>query len=586
MQKLSSKGKLIEKVLFSIFSVALLSHCTSSKLTEAERALSETVIGDVAITFKGRHVNPTLGAPLASLENGQLSYGLYANQGQRVARNILPDFSYAGYMGGGVRLPSYETIPVRETLTPVDGDDLPQIQAAINRVSALSPDARGIRGAVLLGAGHYQVSDALSLQTSGVVLRGSGQGKQGTRIIATTTRLQKKESVIKVGQKEKRNHAHEKGPALAANPFKTLITDQYIPVGGTTINVASTEGYRIGDEVSVVRTPNHRWVSDEGIDTEKFGWKAKSYSISFTRNVTAIDGNRLTIDIPMVDIIDSEFGGGYILRVDTSDRIQQVGVENLRIESLYREDVTDLNRAFFGITMGGVENSWVRDVTISVASHGYHMTNGARFNTLQDVAFVDPNFEVRGGYNYGFLMNDGEMNLFQRCYGRKARHTFITGSRVAGPNVFLDCTATEADNDSGPHHRWATGILYDNTQGDELNVQNREFAGSGHGWAGAQNMFWNTDHKTNVVEAPPHAMNWAVGANGWIEDGKWVNEPDGIIESKRQRVLPRSLYLQQLKERLGAKAVENVTIKAQREGEIWHLLKDWRGEYQLHMKHK
>ena len=35
---------------------------------------------------------------------GKLSYGLYAAQGQSAAVHLLPVFSYAGYMGGGVAL--------------------------------------------------------------------------------------------------------------------------------------------------------------------------------------------------------------------------------------------------------------------------------------------------------------------------------------------------------------------------------------------------------------------------------------------------------------------------------------------------
>jgi hypothetical protein len=45
--------------------------------------------------------------------------------------------------------------------------------------------------------------------------------------------------------------------------------------------------------------------------------------------------------------------------------------------------------------------------------------------------------------------------------------------------VFLDCIAEADSNDSGPHHRWSTGILYDNTKGYMLRAQNRRASGSG-----------------------------------------------------------------------------------------------------------
>src|SRR5262249_39770066 len=79
--------------------------------------------------------------------DGKLEYYRDA-QGNRV-----PDFSYAGYMGGGVRLPR---VPTVKKISPVDGDDDASIQAAIDEVSNLEPDANGFRGAVLLTRGTYE----------------------------------------------------------------------------------------------------------------------------------------------------------------------------------------------------------------------------------------------------------------------------------------------------------------------------------------------------------------------------------------------------------------------------------------------
>ena len=55
-----------------------------------------------------RPLNTANGAPLASIDasTGALYYAPYANEGQDNVVNILPDFSHAGYMGGGVALPT------------------------------------------------------------------------------------------------------------------------------------------------------------------------------------------------------------------------------------------------------------------------------------------------------------------------------------------------------------------------------------------------------------------------------------------------------------------------------------------------
>src|ERR1035438_5269903 len=59
--------------------------------------------------------------------------------------NTISDFSYAGYGAGGTPIP---TVPVKETVWPVAGDNQANLQAAIDKVSALPLDKNGFRGAV------------------------------------------------------------------------------------------------------------------------------------------------------------------------------------------------------------------------------------------------------------------------------------------------------------------------------------------------------------------------------------------------------------------------------------------------------
>ena len=505
-------------------------------------------------------------------QTGKLRYGLYANQGQANRVHIVPDFSHAGYMGGGVALPDHGSIPVRETLSPSGGDDAAQIQAAIDRVAVLAADNRGIKGAVLLSAGAYSVGSTLNILDSGVVLRGEGQGESGTVVRATMTTF--RATVI-----DARGSGSGLNPRVASNESRTRIADPYLPVGSTTITLASATGYSVGDRVAILRTPSAAWLGEGGVNTAIHGWTIEGYKISSQATILAVDGNRIAIDIPIMDTIEAAYGGGEVYRVDTSARLQQVGVENLRIETLNFDDASDENRAYYAIQMREVENAWVRDVTVRYFSHGFTFNDGVRFVTAQDLAYLDPDFTVAGGYHYVFNLNGGNSILFQRCYANKGRHTFVSGSGVQGPNVFLDCLATNVANDSGPHHRWSTGTLYDNTKGGALNVQNRRGSGSGHGWAGAQQMFWNSSHATYIVQAPVGAMNWTVGIQGDFVSGVWQpEEPRGMIESHNAMVQPRSLYLQQLQDRLGVAAVNAVTIPQQREGDIWNALVQWGGE--------
>src|SRR6478752_2116462 len=69
--------------------------------------------------------------------------------------NTIIDSSHAGYGGGGVAIP---TVPVKEMVWPVAGDNNENIQAAINKVSSRPLDPNGFRGAVLLKAGYYRMA--------------------------------------------------------------------------------------------------------------------------------------------------------------------------------------------------------------------------------------------------------------------------------------------------------------------------------------------------------------------------------------------------------------------------------------------
>lgn len=522
-------------------------------------------------------INNAKDSPLVKLgSNGLLRYALYCERGSDHARNIVPDFSRAGYQGGGVSLPTRSSIRVVEVLEPnAEGDDYPRIQAAIDAVAVRVQDSRGLRGAVLLRRGHYRLSKTLTIRASGVVLRGEGRGADGTVIRSEVNERQGK--ILEVGNSE------SAVPRAALDPRRTAITMDYVPVGAIRIMVRSAAGYRVGDTVSIARAPNARWVGPEGIDTARYRWTPSDYAVYSERVVTAVDHDTITLDAPIMDAIETRFGGGSVYRT-APIRISQVGIEDLRLEGNPETGTvngTADSGPFTALRLGAIYNSWVRGVTVRYVSHGFVTRNGAQFNTLQDIAYLDPRYgETQGARRYVFLYEgNAAFNLIQRCYNQGGRHTFVIGARVPGPNVFLDCLAVGDSNDSGPHHRWSTGTLYDNTKGYMLRAQNRRDSGTGHGWAGAQQMFWNTEHDIYVVQAPPFAMNWSVGQVGAIAPGKFPPEEHaGIVQSMGQVVTPRSLYLQQLRDRLGEQAVINITTEAQRDGRSWDSLAAGAGE--------
>jgi hypothetical protein len=457
--------------------------------------------------------------------------------------NTIPDFSDCGYMGGGVPIPD---VAVRATVEPAEGDCGPMIQASIDQVSGLPLDANGFRGAVLLKRGRYAIAGTIAIKASGVVLRGEGRGEDGTVLIAAGK-----------GQRTLIRVAGSSGPKEVAGS-RRKITDAYVPVGARSFHVERADDLKVGDLVTVLRPSTAEWIHFIGMDripvpqgrTDVVQWKAGSKDLHFRRVITAIEGDRVTVDAPIVNALQAEYGGGFLYKHDAGGLVSQVGVENLRGESEYTApDDEDHGWNFVG--MDNVRDGWTRNVTsvhfgyslVALSRNAYHVT-------VRDCTCLDPVSKITGGRRYSFAIT-GSLNLFYRCQAKDGRHDFVMHATVPGPNAFVDCLAEKAHSDTGPHHRWSTGTLYDNVevQGNAINVQNRGASGTGHGWAGAQMVFWNCKAKSMDVQGPPTAQNWAIGCSAGTTKGS------GFWESKGVAVEPRSLYLKQLEDRLGADVV-------------------------------
>ena len=441
------------------------------------------------------------------------------------------------------------TVGVVLTVNPVVGDNLTNIQNAINQVAAMPLDANGFRGAILFSAGTYNISDTVTITASGIVLRGVGFNGSGTNFIATKT-----------SQHILFDFIGASGTAYnSSNSTRKAITDSYVPIGKKQITVASGHSFAIGDKVFVHRIPNTAWINLLGmnllstIDPAATDWTASGYDMDSERKITYINGNVITLDAPIMDVIDPLYSTGELVKF-TDSRINNCGIENMRISSTYTSS-TDENHGWEAVSFENIYNSWARN--LDVYYFGYsavHINSHASFITVDSCKMLDAKSIIDGGRRYSFDI-DGQRSLVQNCTTRNGRHDYVNGSRTCGPNVFYNSTATIQNSDIGPHHRWATGILFDNLTGDgRMNVQNRLVMGSGHGWAGGQIMFWNCNATRMVIQDPPgDEINWAIGCicPDITGNGDATTEPIGVIQSQGIRIsaIP-SLFIAQLNDRL------------------------------------
>lgn len=493
--------------------------------------------------------------------DGSLGYNPYANQGERIKVNVVPDFSTAGYKKGGVAIPNVNDIKVE--LTAAEGDNLPQIQAAINNVGNMTPNSEGIRGVIMLKAGLYNVSNTLTINKSGVILRGEGQGANGT--------------IIKSNRTSQHNMINIHGVATSYTRSNLKkITTPYVGTGKMGFTIESGSGLVAGDKIGVYKTPNIYWITD--LNVAQFNWTPSGFTMDYERTVKEVVGDSILLDAPVVDPMQTKYGGGSVYKLSPNQRITNSAVENLVLECVY-SSTTDENHAWIGIELKNAENCWVRGVTAKYIGYAaISISTNSHYNTIEECAMLDGKAQNTGSRLYSFNIESGaSFNLFQRCFARGGRHDFVTGSKVPGPNVFLDCIAVDTKNDIGPHHRWSTGLLFDNVVGGQIRVQNRGMSGTGHGWSGVQTMFYNCKSEKSdfKIESPKGAINWGIGIKASTRNGA------GYWESNGTFVNPRSLYLAQLNDRLGNTAVENITTTAQRAGSIETLIKAWAGNGKL-----
>lgn len=492
----------------------------------------------------------------------------------------LIDFSGCGFMGGAVAIPD---VPVRKTLSPDGtGDQTERIQAAIDKVSALPVDAEGYRGAVLLKKGFYPVAGSLTLHTGGVVLRGEGKGKDGTILYAL--RDGGKRVLISVAPDPKGRLVDgiwDAGTLIEKIADSSVeITAEVVPVGSRGLRVEDASGFIRGDDIIVLRRVNDAWIHAIGMDDipkrpgnpeHTQNWTPRQYHMEYQRKVEAIDGDEIILDVPIVDAIEKRWGGGEVVKI-RDGRVRRIGIEKLRMVSEFDPEVirngvyADENRCNSAVSFINAADCWARDLVTVHFQTATSTSKAAKNITVQDCASLLPVSVITGGRRVPFHMG-GQQSLIQRCFAEYCRHGYSFGSRVPGPNVILDVMAIKEFGASEPHHRWSTGGLFDNLKGN-LAIENRQWMGSGQGWAGANYVAWNTEGNL-TAQSPPTASNFSVGHVGNRGMGLFQNQPQGAWISHGRHVNPRSLYLAQLRNRLGGQAVLNISTEAQRQGPIY-----------------
>ena len=384
-------------------------------------------------------------------------------------------------------------------------------------------------------------------------------------------------------------------PAVKIEASKQNIIDNYVPTGAYSFRVENASEYNEGDEIIIEQYGNLAWVHEIGMDnipartTQDANQKNnensatvqwKEHTWTFERTIVKKEGNVIYIDMPVMNAIAEKWGGANIYKYTDTGRIQNVGVENMRVIAAWTpnsDNVDDTRHAGELATLKNCKDVWLRDITTEHLNlYNVNIYSTAKRVTVQDFycLVAPPSYYMGNGYEstgrtfletkvyvgrYGVYMG-GQQVLVQRFHGTNLRHLVEYKNDVAGPNVAYDCKSVDYFSQMGPHMLWSAGGLYDNTDG-ALHIQNRLSMGSGHGWAGAWFTAWNTTDRL-AVQKPPTAQNWAVGHIGAVSAGDYPQFEQGYWELEGTRSNIDSLFVAQTNERYGQSGLDVINAKA------------------------
>lgn len=471
---------------------------------------------------------------LATLLLAGLGVATTAKAGKEKQVYIPIDYSTCGYHASETAIPDVANAVYVECS---DGDMHDILQKAIDYVSSLKPDKNGRRGAVLLGAGTFNIDKPLRISESGVVLRGSGQDKT---------------TIVKRGI-DRGALLYIEGDMSMSGGDTIAIDGTKTPAGATTLTIASAKGLKTGDRIRIVRPSTREWIEslgcyDFGGDLDYTGWKPGDIDITWDRTIVSATGNSITIDAPITTTLDQKYGGGYLITGYNQGEITECGIENMTLVSEHNTwNPKDEDHCWDAIWMDNTRDCWVRRVNFrSFAGSAVNIQKNTSRITVEDCIASEPVSEV-GGWRRGVFITRGQQTLIQRCVSRKGIHDFAAGFCAAGPNAFVQCEGEESLGFSGSIGSWAAGLLFDivNIDGNDIAFKNLEQFQFGTGWNTANSMLWQCTGSTLWCYSPD-ADNRSSANGCWgtlTGNAEWT--------SSNEHVQPRSLFYAQLEKRVG-----------------------------------
>ena len=106
------------------------------------------------------------------------------------------------------------------------------------------------------------------------------------------------------GVHELARHGHDVFVEHDAGVGSSINDDDYVAAGARSFTVNDASEFKVGDAVLVGRPVTAAWVHFMGMDTlvrdgAPQSWRAVGSADNYEREITAISGNQVTVDIPL-----------------------------------------------------------------------------------------------------------------------------------------------------------------------------------------------------------------------------------------------------------------------------------------------
>ncbi len=478
---------------------------------------------------------------------------------------FLHDFSYAGYRNGEVALPGTPPGSTYNVLDyGADSTGATDSNAAIQAAIQAAGSAGG--GIVYLPAGLYRCDDLLTVNASGVVIRGAGPDL--TRVYFTRS--------TNMGGR-------------ASLTFSTSVgtgTEYPLVEQGEnrsfTVKVSDAAGLAPGDDVSVGWVITDEFVDEHNMTGTWYSFNGQ-WKPFFRRQVTAVNTavspHEVTLDVPlrypalMRDQASLRKESGYL---------SECGIEHLALSNAIDPSAAWSFTRVHVLALRNAKDCWVRDVhsfeSPVVAGTGYHLQGGGIYIlaskriTVADCRMEQAQNRGSGGCGYLYEISKSGEILTRDSVGIRGRHNFIQNWDFGTSGcVWLRCVSEQGNClsfqgdpigypcHSEYHHSLAMACLVDqSTIQDGWYGGNRQDWSSGAGVTVTQSAYWNTSGG-GLLRSWQYGWGYVIGTEGMIVTtglgagpAAEGTAPEDFVEGLNTGSLldPQSLYEDQLARRL------------------------------------